>query len=96
MIGCILLLGEFLDIKLDWDFSARLEHKTNMKLVNIFVPKEQKHVYAIQELEKVYLFESHRVQKNCIRVKCQKNMQAKCEIVSYEQFKVWTILFCPN
>ena len=70
--GCILLWTEFLGIKLDLDFSARLEHKINMKLVNIFVPKEQKHVYAIQESEKVYLFKSHRVQKNCIRVKCRK------------------------
>ena len=65
-----------------------LEQKIIMKLVNIFVPKEQKLAYAIQELEKVYLFESHRVQKNCIRVKCRKNMQAKCEILSYKQFKV--------
>ena len=72
--GCILLLGEFLDIKLDLDFSARLEHKINMKLVNIFVPKEQTHVYAIQESEKVYLFKSNRVQKNCIRVKCRKRI----------------------
>ena len=33
-----------------------LEHKINMKLDNIFVPKEQKHVYASQESEKVYFF----------------------------------------
>ena len=72
--GCILLLGEFLDIKLDLDFSARLEHKINMKLVNIFVPKEQAHVYAIQESEKVYLFKSNKVQKNCIRVTCRKRI----------------------
>ena len=49
-----------------------LKHKKNLKLVNIFVPKEQKHVYAIKESEMVYLFKSHRVQKNCIRVKCRK------------------------
>ena len=38
--GCFLLLGEFVDIKMDLDFSARLEPKINKKLVNIFVPKE--------------------------------------------------------
>ena len=86
--GCILLFGEFLDIKLHLDFSARLEYKINMKLVNIFVPNEQKHVYATQESEKVYLFKSHRIHKNCIRIKFRKNMQVKCEIVFYEQFNV--------
>ena len=33
-----------------------LEHKINMKLVNMFVPKEQTNAYAIQESEKIYLF----------------------------------------
>ena len=92
--GCILLWTEFLGIKLDLDFSARLEHKINMKLVNIFVPKEQTHVYAIQESEKVYLFKSHRVQKNCIRVKCRKNMQAKfeIEILKYKIFIINSLI----
>ena len=53
--GCISLLGEFLDIKWDLDFGARLEHKINMKLVNIFVPKEQKHVYAVQEFQRKFI-----------------------------------------
>ena len=67
MKGCILLLGEFLDIKLNLDVSARLEHKINMKLVNIFVPKEQTNVNAIQESEKVYLFKIQKFQKNFIQ-----------------------------
>ena len=40
-----------------------LEHKINMKLVNIVVPKEQTNVYSIQE------FIIQRVQKNCIRLR---------------------------
>ena len=59
-----------------------------MKLVNIIVPKEQKHVYAIQESERAYFVKNHRVQKNYIGVKCRKNMHAKYEIVFYEQFEV--------
>ena len=55
-----LLLGEFLS---SWMFISMNELKCiiNMKIVNIFVSKEQKNAYVIQESEKVYLFKSQRV-----------------------------------
>ena len=38
-----------------------LDHKINMKLVNIFVPREEKNVYAIHEFEMIHLYKSRRV-----------------------------------
>ena len=43
-----------------------------MKIVNIFVPRGRKIIYAIQEFEKVYLYREKRVLKNSIHLRCRK------------------------
>ena len=70
--GCFLLLGEFLDINLDLDSSASIEHQINMELLNIFVPKEQTNVYATRESGMVHLFKIQRVQNDFIRLRSRK------------------------
>ena len=71
MKGCFLLSVEFVDIKVDLDFSASTRTQNEYEII-IFGPEDQKHVLEKQESEKVYLFKSHRVQQNCIRVKCRR------------------------
>ena len=54
-----------------WRIQIR-KHKIIMKIVNIFVPRGRKTIYAIQEFEKVYLYRKKRVLKNSIHLRCRK------------------------
>ena len=84
--GCILLLGEFSDIKLDSDFSARLDHKINMKLINIFVPKNIYMSKQFKSQRRFICLKAIEFKRIVFVLNAGKNMQAKCEIVSYNNY----------
>ena len=53
-----------------------------MKLVNIFVPRDLKTIYAIQEFEKVYLYRRHKVQKNFICLICRTSASKRTYLLN--------------
>ena len=62
----------FLDLSLNFTSIVGPGHNYEMKLINIFLPRSKTYVYAIEELDKIYLYTCHSIQKKSIRLRCRK------------------------